>query len=123
LGFEPFSGGRLFGQPGKLYEWLQASCITVCHLTPSMGHLLMSGRALEKFGPLRTLKGAFFGVTSCGPASPGNFARCTPAAQIVNCYGTSETPQVMGYHVALASSIMGLMRGRPPAPVACGQRH
>ena len=93
-----FPPETFFGLPGKLYEWMQASRITICHLTPSMGHLLMSGRALEKFGSLSMLKGAFFGGDSLRTGLALEFAACAPAARIVNCYGTSETPQVMACH-------------------------
>ncbi len=97
-----------FGLPGKLYEWLQSSRITICHLTPSMGHLLMSGRALEKFGPLASLRGAFFGGDNLRLGLARDFAMCAPSARIINCYGTSETPQIMScYEVPLKSSDNG----------------
>ncbi|HSY16962.1 MAG TPA: AMP-binding protein, partial [Candidatus Acidoferrales bacterium] len=94
-----------FGLPGRLYEWMQISRITISHLTPSMGHLLLSGRAVEKFGRLQSLKGAFFGGDILRAGLAQDFAACAPSARIVNCYGTSETPQIMACHEALPAEL------------------
>jgi amino acid adenylation domain-containing protein len=88
-----------FGLPGRLYEWMLENRITVCHLTPSMGHLLLGGRAAEKFGPLAQLRYVFFGGDSLRYGLAQEVAACAPAARIVNCYGTTETPQVMSCYM------------------------
>jgi amino acid adenylation domain-containing protein len=88
-----------FELPSRLYEWMLKSSISVCHLTPSMGHLLLSGRGAEKFGPLSQLRYVFFGGDSLRHRLAHQVAACAPAARIVNCYGTTETPQVMSYYV------------------------
>jgi non-ribosomal peptide synthetase component F/acetyltransferase-like isoleucine patch superfamily enzyme/acyl carrier protein len=95
-----------FGLPGRLYEWMQINRITISHLTPSMGHLLLSGRAVEKYGPLQSLKGAFFGGDILRLGLAHDFAACAPSARIVNCYGTSETPQIMAYHEAPRQEVL-----------------
>ena len=77
-----------FGLPGRLYEWLQVNRITICHLTPSMGHLLLSGRAVEKFGPLPALRGAFFGgdILRAGLARDFAVCACRRGSSIVTAH-------------------------------------
>ncbi len=89
----------VFERPGRMYEWFKENRITVAHLTPSTGQLLLSGRGSQKAGPLESLRLACFGGDALRFRLAQRFQASAPAATVVNCYGTTETPQVMGYHV------------------------
>jgi amino acid adenylation domain-containing protein len=84
--------------PNRLYEWMLESRVSVIHLTPSLGQLLL----VQDVGPtkekLRDLRYAFFGGDILRFRLVRTLAQCAPRVTIVNCYGTTETPQVVGYH-------------------------
>ena len=88
-----------FQFPGRLYDWIGKHRINIIHLTPSMGHLLLihpNGSMCEK---LNNLQCVFFGGSVLKYGLVRKLFECAPGATVVNCYGATETPQVMGYYV------------------------
>lgn len=81
-------------EPEKLVSWIRRKEITVMHLTPGMGELIISG-AQE---PLTSLKHLFFGGDVLTARHVEEIQRVAPDAEIVNFYGATETPQAMGWH-------------------------
>jgi amino acid adenylation domain-containing protein len=103
--------------PGALREWLERERISVIHLTPALTRLLDGGPG----STLPFLRYAFFGADILTTRDLAALARFAPAAACVNFYGTTETPQAMGYFVippelvrgedAIASQPVALGRG------------
>lgn len=103
--FAPLSiGGQLIiprqkeiFQPGFLIDWVIRTRPTILHLTPAMGSLITaahrSGQRIE------TLRAMFFGGDRLLPELTRKMAALAPAAQIVNFYGATETPQAAGFHI------------------------
>ena len=84
--------------PRMLLQWLRAKQITYSHLTPSMGRLLT--RVVQAGGPpLPDLRYAVFGGEPLRYSDAREFRMTAPHTAIVNCYGASETPQIMAFHL------------------------
>ncbi|GEM_PF-810782 len=88
-----------FESHGKLRRWLRDTGVTIVHLTPALGHLLLVGLDTDQHFSLPSLNYAFFGGDMLRTTQLEYFSRVAPRATFVNCYGATETPQVMGYHV------------------------
>ena len=84
--------------PKLLVDWLEAHRITVMHLTPTLGQLLILGAELTG-RKLRHLRYLFFGGEALSRGLADACLSAAPNATIVNFYGATETPQAMGYHV------------------------
>ncbi|MEM7580783.1 MAG: amino acid adenylation domain-containing protein [Cyanobacteria bacterium P01_A01_bin.80] len=81
--------------PHKLAEWIEQQQISIAHLTPAMGQMLSA----DIVTTTKYLRYLFFGgdvLTVREVESIGNFA---PNAKSVNFYGSTETPQAMGYFI------------------------
>ncbi|MFN0127108.1 MAG: AMP-binding protein [Verrucomicrobiales bacterium] len=85
--------------PGSLYEWLRESEISVMHLTPSLGQLLLNIPSSYGIPQLPRLRQAFFGGEPLHRGLVDRFRSLAPQTRVVNCYGATETPQVMACHV------------------------
>jgi amino acid adenylation domain-containing protein len=110
-----------FEIPKKLYEWMHDFHVTVTHLTPSMGHLLLAGQGRRTHSQLESLRYAFFGGDILRPHLVTRLKEAAPQVTIVNCYGTTETPQVMGYHVADAVASLPAVTGDSQVAVPIGK--
>ena len=102
----PFvSGGTLFVTPSDIIKDPQAlramlveERISVIHLTPSLGQLLVHNRERDiAYQTLLNLRWAFFGGEVLKYESVSQFCKLAPNARIVNFYGATETPQAMSY--------------------------
>jgi amino acid adenylation domain-containing protein len=85
--------------PGLLYAWLRDARVSVIHLTASLCNLLLNIPKSESQPQLNKLRLAFFGGEVLPLKLAERFRRLAPNCQIVNCYGATETPQVMAFHV------------------------
>jgi amino acid adenylation domain-containing protein len=81
--------------PQRLRDWMRSHGVTVAHMTPAMGHVLAEG-AEEALPELRQI---FFGGDMLSQRTLEKIRQVAPVARCVNFYGTTETPQAMGYHV------------------------
>lgn len=86
---------ELIEGPGYLGRWLRDARVTVTHLTPPMVELIEDPGDTSLSLP--SLRLACFGGDRLTRARLSRFARLAPDARIVNGYGTTETPQLMGY--------------------------
>lgn len=82
--------------PAELLTWLATEQVTVCHLTPALGQMLVAGRALTDTS-LPTLRWAFFGGDRLHRQDLRELSRLAPQVRSVNFYGATETPQVMSW--------------------------
>ena len=84
--------------PGSLSNWMKQRSITVAHLTPAMASLLCQQPEGEITGVLLpALRYAFFGGDLLSPRDVALVTGLAPEAACVNFYGTTETPQAVGY--------------------------
>jgi amino acid adenylation domain-containing protein len=89
----------------RLAAWVNHERISVMHLTPAMGSILLDGvRIAARFGEtenaLPSLRHLFFGGDVLDSDFAADLRRFAPNADIVNFYGTTETPQAMGWYLA-----------------------
>ena len=101
-----------FALAGRLTASLARERITVAHLTPALGQWLGEGTSTK----IDSLRYAFFGGDQLTRREIERFHELAPAAQCVNFYGTTETPQAMGYFVVPAASAAA----RDPLPIGQG---
>ncbi len=86
--------------PARLLAWLRDQRVTVAHLTPQLARLLI-GAAGSRAQPGQTLPGLRLVALAGDQAMSADLAGLrdlAPAARVLNCYGTTETPQVQAVH-------------------------
>lgn len=101
--FQPLSVGAQLAipeqetifKPGALLDWCLAQQPTVTHLTPAMGKLLALACKPGQTLPFRAM---FFGGDRLTPEVASRMSELAPAAEIVNFYGATETPQAAAFH-------------------------
>ncbi len=117
-----FPPDDVYKVPGALYSWLRDAGITLMHLTPSLCHLLLNIPQSELTPCLPRIRLAFFGGEPLMPRLVDRFQAIAPNATVVNCYGATETPQVMSvYHIKARSSNEVVSRLEDNSPVPIGQ--
>jgi amino acid adenylation domain-containing protein len=80
--------------PHRLVRWLEEMRITVCHLTPALGELIVNGADGVTLPDLRHL---FWGGDVLSAKIARQMRAVAPRARQVNFYGATETPQAMAY--------------------------
>ena len=79
--------------PEQLTEWLQQNEITVLHLTPALGQLLLT--AGEKTLP--SIRWVLFGGDVLTWREVAQIRQLAPNAKIGSFYGATETQRAVGY--------------------------
>ncbi len=82
-------------EPGRLRQWLKDEGVTVAHLTPAMGQLIVSAGAGAP--PLEELRHVFWGGDQLREALVRSLGKCAPNVKQTNFYGCTETPQAICY--------------------------
>ena len=82
--------------PSALFGWLAAEKISVCHLTPGLGQVIAAGADGRTLPHLRYL---FWGGDVLRLSQARELSQVAPRVRHVNFYGTTETPQAVGFHV------------------------
>jgi amino acid adenylation domain-containing protein len=88
------------GSRHALQRWVKERRISVVHATPQLAQTLFGTEHTESFGSLRLV--AVGGATLTANLA-GQITSRLSAGCLVNVYGTTETPQVMTYHVVAAA--------------------
>lgn len=83
------------GIPGRLAEWMEASKVTITHLTPAMGQLLSSHAQTE----IPTLRNAFFVGDILTKRDAARIQQYAPNVAVINMYGTTETQRSVSYYI------------------------
>lgn len=96
-------------QPRALLQWLQTSTIERLHTTPPMLELLAEGAAQTR---LSRLQYVFSGGDMLRASHARRLREFAPNSQLVNFYGTSETPQAVAWYVLTTPA---------PEPIPIGQ--
>ncbi|HVW63439.1 MAG TPA: condensation domain-containing protein [Nitrosospira sp.] len=114
-------GERDLASAAQFAEWVNHERISVMHLTPAMGTILLDGvRAIAQArgkASLPSLRYLFFGGDVLDAAFIPALRPFAPNAEIVNFYGTTETPQAMAWYRARSDAAMPLI---PFMPLGCG---
>lgn len=84
--------------PEKLYQLLQNEKVSVMHLTPSIGRLLMEAREMHQSKEPLSIHHFFFGGEPLTKQDIKNMKTLNPDAECINFYGATETPQAMSYY-------------------------
>ncbi|OUR88833.1 hypothetical protein A9Q81_23010 [Gammaproteobacteria bacterium 42_54_T18] len=80
-------------EPGYLSHWIRCNNVSVAHLTPSMGELMVQSWGQE----VTELRLVCFGGEKMRFSQAKAFSDFAPRAQLVNVYGATETPQIMAF--------------------------
>lgn len=101
----------------RLVGWVNHERISVMHLTPAMGTMLLDGaRAIAQAcgkASLPSLRYLFFGGDVLDGAFISALRPYAPNVEIVNFYGTTETPQAMAWCPAPPDTAMPLIPFMP----------
>lgn len=89
---------NLFRMPRRLLFWMRSEGVTFTHLTPSLGRMFSSLARTQADLLLPDLRFVLFGGEPLRYSDVASFRKLAPAATVVNCYGATETPQIMAYH-------------------------
>lgn len=88
----------------QLANWLFREQISVAHLTPAMGELIVMGTE-EKPLTFSNLRYLFWGGDVLTHRTYSRLQKLAPNATQVNFYGTTETPQAMAHYNVTSQSI------------------
>jgi amino acid adenylation domain-containing protein len=99
--------------PNTLFAWLTQNKISVCHLTPALGEIICAG-ADKNNHALNCLRFMFWGGDILSLKTSQRISEVAPKARQVNFYGTTETPQAVGYFTITTGT-----RNRT-FPIGCG---
>ena len=79
--------------PEYLIHWLERNAITVLHLTPALGQLLLTSSDAR----LPSVRRVFFGGDVLTPEMVASIRRLAPNATVGSFYGATETQRAVGY--------------------------
>ena len=80
--------------PERLVQWLERNAITVLHLTPALGQLLLTSGDAR----LPSVRRVFFGGDVLTTEMVASIRRLAPNATIGSFYGATETQRAVGYY-------------------------
>lgn len=86
--------------PKSLFQWIRDSGISFMHGTPPLFKVIGAG-AQESGGSSHALRFIFASGDQLHRSHTDQIHRFAPKAQVVNFYGTTETPQAMAFHQVL----------------------
>jgi len=87
--------------PTRFRHWMREQGIAVSHMTPALSYVLTEGLSTESDDEesLLALHHVFFGGDVLTGQEVARIRSIAPEVECVNFYGTTETPQAVGYHV------------------------
>lgn len=103
-------------EPVQLCNWLRENSITVLHLTPALGQLLLTGG--EKTLP--AVRRVFFGGDVLPQGQVTNIRAMAPNATIGCFYGATETQRAVGYYEIPADFVAKDLDVNRPIPLGRG---
>ncbi|HSL84987.1 MAG TPA: amino acid adenylation domain-containing protein, partial [Thermoanaerobaculia bacterium] len=100
-------------RPGWIAAWLSRERVTVAHLTPAMGRLVLEGA--EAVEPFASLRRAFYVGENLPRRHVARLLERAPRAQAINSYGATESQRAVGYHRVVETA-----DGPPVVPLGRG---
>jgi amino acid adenylation domain-containing protein len=111
------------GVPGYLARWMRGGRITIAHLTPAMGQLLVDVAPGQAEDRIESLRRAFFVGDVLTRTDVDRLHRLALHVEVVNYYGSTETQRAVAHFVvprdtsALAKDIIPVGMGIPDVQV------
>ena len=102
--------------PEYLTQWLERNAVTVLHLTPALGQLLLTSSDAH----LPLLRRVFFGGDVLTSGMIANIRRVAPNATIGSFYGATETQRAVGYFEIANDSIAAQVKALKAVPLGRG---
>ena len=93
------------GTPGYLAKWLREAGVTVAHLTPALGQMIVD--AGDDVALVESLRRAFFVGDVLTRADVDRLHRLAPNVTVVNYYGSTETQRAVSYFVVTRGATDG----------------
>jgi amino acid adenylation domain-containing protein len=109
---------NLLKSPDRLIEWLEHQEITILHLTPALGRLLVTAAGKT----LPSLRRIFFGGDLLTSHDVSSVRELAPNAQIVSFYGATETQRAVGYFEISEDNSNRLNQSNRPIPLGRGTK-
>jgi amino acid adenylation domain-containing protein len=81
--------------PGRLAHWINRQAISIVHLTPAMGQILLRGEKMA----LPSLRCLFFGGDLVRKSDVETFQELNPQLTIMVFYGATETQRAVGHFI------------------------
>lgn len=92
-------------EPRALFEWFRAQRVSFAHATPQLLKILSAGAKGDQTLP--ALRYVFSGGDALRSTHVEPLFRLSPGCQVVNFYGTTETPQAVAFHLVQPSDLPG----------------
>jgi len=102
--------------PEYLIDWLERNAITVLHLTPALGQLLLTSSDAR----LLSVRRVFFGGDVLTPEMVASIRRLAPNATVGSFYGATETQRAVGYFEIANDSATAQFDGFKSIPLGRG---
>lgn len=94
-----FLGAKILVPPSDviayelLAEWMKEACVTVTHLTPAMGQILVGGATAR----INSLRNAFFVGDLLMKKDTTKLRNLAPHACVINLYGSTESQRAVSF--------------------------
>jgi amino acid adenylation domain-containing protein len=102
--------------PDQLANWLDRNAITVLHLTPALGELLLTGVAPR----LPSVHRVFFGGDILPMSEVAQIRELAPNAIVGSFYGATETQRAVGYYEITDDDILNHPVAKKTVPLGRG---
>jgi amino acid adenylation domain-containing protein len=103
-------------EPARLAEWLRENSISILHLTPALGRLLLTAGTQ----PLPALRRVFFGGDVLTHEEVARIRELAPNATIGSFYGATETQRAVGYYEISCDFVCKDTEATKPIPLGRG---
>ena len=103
-------------EPARLAEWLRENSISVLHLTPALGQLLLTAGTQ----PLPAVRRVFFGGDVLTRGEVTRIRELAPNAAIGSFYGATETQRAVGYYEIPLDFVCKETEANRPIPLGRG---
>jgi amino acid adenylation domain-containing protein len=102
--------------PGQLANWLKHKAITVLHLTPALGELLLTGVETR----LASVRRVFFGGDVLSFDEIARIRELAPNAIVGSFYGATETQRAVGYYEIIGDDVLDNRDSKITVPLGRG---
>jgi amino acid adenylation domain-containing protein len=102
--------------PDQLANWLKQNAITVLHLTPALGQLLLTGTEMR----LPLVHRVFFGGDVLAMNEVRQIRQLAPNAIIGSFYGATETQRAVGYYEITEDRVLNDRESNRTVPLGRG---
>jgi amino acid adenylation domain-containing protein len=102
--------------PDQLANWLEKNAITVLHLTPALGQLLLTSAGTR----LLSVRRVFFGGDTLTLDEVAQIRELAPNSIVGSFYGATETQRAVGYYEITADETLDNRASKKTVPLGHG---